>query len=74
MRSNLHIPNDAVRPPTVADSNPTMQPAVEVWDSPFDRWMRMADDMLRDWPRPVTQRPVTPLRAARKSVLSNHHP
>ncbi len=56
MRANFQsIQNDAVRPPTVADPSTPMQPAVEVWDPPFDRWMRMADDMLRDWPRPITK-------------------
>lgn len=24
---------------------------MEVWEPAFDRWMRMADDLLRDWPK-----------------------
>jgi hypothetical protein len=22
----------------------------EVWEPPFERWMRLADDLLREWP------------------------
>jgi hypothetical protein len=25
-------------------------PESEVWEAPFERWLRMADDLLRDWP------------------------
>ena len=51
MRAN--VKNDAVRKPTVKLPTTSTQPAVEVWDPPFERWIRMADDMLRDWPRPL---------------------
>ena len=23
----------------------------EVWEPPFERWLRLADDLLREWPR-----------------------
>ena len=23
---------------------------VELWEAPFERWLRLADDLLRDWP------------------------
>lgn len=28
----------------------------ELWEPPFDRWLHLADDLLRDWPatRPRT--------------------
>jgi hypothetical protein len=22
----------------------------ELWEPPFERWLRLADDLLRDWP------------------------
>lgn len=25
-------------------------PEVELWEPPFERWLRLADDLLRDWP------------------------
>jgi hypothetical protein len=25
-------------------------PELELWEPPFERWMRLADDLLRDWP------------------------
>lgn len=38
------------KPPQVP-STPPQQP-VEFWEPPFERWMRLADDLLRDWPHP----------------------
>ena len=29
----------------------------EVWEPPFDRWMRLTDDLLRDWPLSTAQFP-----------------
>ena len=26
------------------------EPEVELWEPPFERWLRLADDLLRDWP------------------------
>lgn len=28
----------------------TAEPEVELWEPPFERWLRLADDLLRDWP------------------------
>jgi hypothetical protein len=25
-------------------------PELEQWEPPFERWLRLADDLLRDWP------------------------
>jgi hypothetical protein len=25
-------------------------PGLEMWEPPFERWLRLADDLLRDWP------------------------
>jgi len=36
------------KPPQVPSAIPD-QP-IELWEPPFERWMRMADDLLRDWP------------------------
>ena len=27
-----------------------LTPEVELWEPPFERWLRLADDLLRDWP------------------------
>ena len=27
-----------------------LAPEVELWEPPFERWLRLADDLLRDWP------------------------
>ena len=26
-------------------------PETDVWEPPFERWMQMADDLLRQWPQ-----------------------
>jgi hypothetical protein len=54
MRANIQ--NDAVPQPTVTVTTKPTQPTVELWDPPFERWIRMADDMLRDWPGPIKAR------------------
>ena len=41
---------DSPKPPQVPSSAP-LQP-IDLWDPPFERWMRMADDLLRDLPLP----------------------
>jgi len=38
------------KPPQVP-SNAPQQP-IELWEPPFERWIRLADDLLRDWPHP----------------------
>ena len=27
---------------------------LELWEPPFDRWLRLTDDLLRDWPHSAT--------------------
>ncbi len=34
--------------PEVQDS--TVHLPIELWEAPFERWMRLADHLLRDWP------------------------
>jgi hypothetical protein len=29
---------------------PQSGPELELWEPPFERWLRLADDLLRDWP------------------------
>ena len=24
---------------------------IELWEPPFDRWLKLTDDLLRNWPR-----------------------
>ncbi len=38
--------------PLQVPSSPPQQ-TLELWEPPFERWMRLADDLLRDWPHPV---------------------
>jgi hypothetical protein len=28
----------------------------ELWEPPFERWLRLADDLLRDWPGSASAR------------------
>jgi hypothetical protein len=35
--------------PLVVESSPVVS-AMDVWEPPFERWMRIADDVLRDCP------------------------
>ena len=36
---------------------PPAQLPVDVWEPPFERWMRLADDLLRDWPHSTRIKP-----------------
>jgi len=38
------------KPPQVPSNAP--QHPIELWEPPFERWIRLADDLLRDWPHP----------------------
>jgi hypothetical protein len=51
------FPNPSCPELTDQDSNPTM----DIWEPPFERWMKLADDLLRQWPiesRPTSSRPL----------------
>jgi hypothetical protein len=43
------VVNSSVLPDSQAP--PATAPEVELWEPPFERWLRMADDLLRDWPK-----------------------
>ena len=34
----------------VADADRQRALEAELWEPPFDRWLHLADDLLRDWP------------------------
>lgn len=36
--------------PTPDVHDPSVQLPVELWEPPFERWLRLADHLLRDWP------------------------
>lgn len=36
--------------PTPEVPDPAVPLPVEVWEAPFERWLRLADHLLRDWP------------------------
>lgn len=40
---------------------PQRAPDVEAWDPPFERWLKLADDLLRNWPvpKPSFERPTS---------------
>lgn len=43
-------------PPACLSSEPAevdqqLTTEVELWEPPFDRWLHLADDLLRDWPK-----------------------
>jgi len=43
------VPNS----PTGQDPRPEpekMKMEDEIWEAPFERWLRLADDLLRKWP------------------------
>ena len=33
-----------------AEQGQQLEPELDLWDPPFERWLRLADDLLRDWP------------------------
>jgi hypothetical protein len=36
-----------------SQQSPTEQ-NIELWEPPFDRWLKLTDDLLRDWPHAGT--------------------
>ena len=52
--------------PASPEAQATRGPEVEVWEPPFERWLRLADDLLRDWPIP------TPSATQLNSFHSSH--
>jgi len=36
--------------PSPEVQDPAFQLSFELWEAPFERWMRLADHLLRDWP------------------------
>jgi hypothetical protein len=33
-----------------AEQAQPLEPELDLWEPPFERWLRLADDLLRDWP------------------------
>jgi len=33
--------------------NLQMEQNLELWEPPFDRWLKLTDDLLGDWPHPA---------------------
>ena len=45
--------NRAANSPTPPESQvPQHAPDTEAWEPPFERWLKLADDLLRNWPVP----------------------
>jgi len=45
--------NRAVNSPTPPESQLSQDaPDIEVWEPPFERWLKLADDLLRNSPVP----------------------
>lgn len=44
------IENILPKPPEVKMVRPEQN--VDLWEPPFDRWLKLTDDLLRDWPHP----------------------
>jgi hypothetical protein len=44
------LPDESRLPPHFVDQGPS-DPELELWEPPFERWLRLADDLLRDWPQ-----------------------
>ena len=42
------IQNGASQFPEIQQSQTEQN--VELWEPPFDRWLKLTDDLLRDWP------------------------
>jgi len=36
---------------------PHTESNLELWDAPFDRWLKLTDDLLRDWPHSAVTYP-----------------
>ena len=35
---------------------PECKVPLELWEPPFERWLKLADNLLRDWPRPLSRK------------------
>lgn len=44
------ICDDVVRTDAARISDQQYRSEADAWEAPFERWLRMADDLLRDWP------------------------
>ena len=55
MNSQSTIPQQSLPPAFVSgepnEVNQQLATETEVWEPPFDRWLHLADDLLRDWPK-----------------------
>jgi len=51
--------NRVANSPTRPESQvPQHVPDIEAWEPPFERWLKLADDLLRNWvvPKPPFER------------------
>jgi len=37
-------------PDAPAIPNSPLEETLELWEPPFDRWLKLTDDLLRNWP------------------------
>lgn len=44
------LPQHSIFAADPAQQDQQLASAVELWEPPFERWLRLADDLLRDWP------------------------
>jgi hypothetical protein len=44
------LPDESRLTPHFAGQDEHSDPELELWEPPFERWLRLADDLLRDWP------------------------
>jgi hypothetical protein len=44
-------------PESLEEQKPHTESNPELWEPPFDRWLRLTDDLLRDWPHSATNYP-----------------
>ena len=50
----------SITPPSLFAQNssvPEPDPDTEIWEPPFERWMRLADDLLQQWPTSTSPPP-----------------
>jgi hypothetical protein len=40
---------DSQVPIASTENSTSDSPEMEVWEPPFERWLKLADDLLRDW-------------------------
>lgn len=44
------IPRNLAEANLSSEEDQQLRPEADLWEPPFERWLRLADDLLRDWP------------------------